>query len=358
MRKLKIAQIAPIWYPIPPKKYGGIEKIVHYLAEGLKERGHNVYLFASGDSKTKAKLFSDRKKGLAEDKIPWSESFWPTEHLSFSYRNINKIGNFDIIHSHTGIRTFFFQGFTKAPTLHTFHNPLGGNPKKLSSALKIMGLYKNSYVNFISKSHKTLCPVKLKNSYVVYNGIDEKLFAFNQKPKNYFLWVGRVEKAKGIENALKAAKQANIKLKLVGKIDTEKQPYFNRKVKPYLNEKIQFLGEKPQSELVKLYQNAKALLYPIEWNEPFGLVMAEAMACGAPVIVFNMGSAKEVVKDKKTGFVVPFKKKGKVNIEGLTEAIKNIDDIKRTDCRKWVENNFTLKNMLDNYEELYKKICD
>ena len=154
-----------------------------------------------------------------------------------------------------------------------------------------------------------------------------------------------------------AARKAGVKLLMAGKIDPLKQGYFNKKVKPYLNQKIKFLGELPFSQLVKLYQGALGFLYPIEWNEPFGLVMAEAMACGTPVIAFDNGSVKEIVKHNKTGFVVPFKnKKKKTNIAGLVEAIKNTSRISRHDCRAWIEQEFTLQKMVDNYEALYYKL--
>lgn len=354
-RKLKIAQIAPIWYSVPPEKYGGIERIVHYLSEELVARGHKVTLFASANSKTKVNLMSCRKNDLATDKIPWSDTFWPLEHLSFAFRNVK---NFDIIHSHTGIRTIFFQGLVKNPTLITFHNPLSSDPEKLSPALEVFKRHSDEVNSvFLSQSHKNLCPLKMKHSWVVYNGIDINLFKFNAKPENYFLWVGRVEAAKGIESAIEAAQMANVKLNLIGKIDPEKKEYFRKNIKPNLNEKIRYWGEIPQKKLVDFYKNARALLYPIEWNEPFGLVMTEAMACGTPVLVFEQGSAAEVVKNKETGFVVPLlDKQGNKNITGLVEAIKKSSQIKRENCRKWVEKNFTIEKMVDNYERVYYQI--
>lgn len=351
-KRLKIAQIAPLWIPTPPKKYGGIERIVHYLTEELVKRGHKVTLFAPGDSKTSAKLVSIRKKALVKYKVPWSDTFWELEGLSFAFR---KAKGFDIVHSHVGLRTLFFQDFIRAPVIHTFHNPVYSTSKKLPPSLKILKLHKeNTNACFISKSAKKLCPIKLKNSWIVHNGIDLNLFRFSPRAKDYFLWVGRADPYKGIENAIKIAKIAKIKLYLVGKVDPERQEYFQRKIKPNLSERIKYLGELSQKRLVKLYGKAKALLYPIEWQEPFGLVMAEAQACGTPVITFKLGSTSEVVKNKKTGFVLPFLDKNKKkNIKGAVEAIKNINTIKRENCRKWVEENFTVEKMVDNYEKIY-----
>jgi len=354
-KKLKIAQVAPIWYSLPPKKYAGIERIVYYLTEELIKRGHEVTLFASGDSKTKAKLISLRKKALVKYKVPWSDTFWELENLSFTFR---KIKDFDIVHSHVGLRALFFQNFVKTPVIHTFHNPVYEKSKKLSPSLEILKLHKkDTNVCFISKKAKKLCPIKLKNSWVVYNGIDLNLFKPCFKPEDYFVWVGRCDPYKGIENAIKIAKIAKIRLYLAGKIDPERKEYFEKKIKPELSNKIKYLGEMPQKQLPRLYKKAKALLYPIEWHEPFGLVMAEAQACGTPVITFNLGSTSEVIKNKKTGFVLPFLDKNKKkNIKGAIKALQRIDQIERKDCRLWVEENFTKEKMVENYEKIYYEL--
>jgi len=352
-RKLKIAQVAPIWYSVPPKKYGGIERIVYFLTEGLRKLGHKVTLFASGDSKTKAKLKFWRKKSLARDKVPWSDYFLELEHLAFSF---SEAKNFDILHCHLGPKSFLFLKFLKIPVLHTFHNPI--SIKRGTPLFEIAKRYKEK-INavFLSKAAKKFCNFKFKRNYVVYNGIDLNFFKFNERPKNYFLWVGRVEPYKGIENAIYVAKKLKIKIFLVGKLDPERKEYFKKKIRPNLNQKIRYLGEVSQKELLRLYQNAICTLYPIEWEEPFGLIMVESMACGTPVIVFDRGSAREIVKDKKTGFVVPFfdKRKNK-NLKGFIEAVKRVKEIKRKDCREWVEKNFSIERMVKNYEKIYYEI--
>ncbi|KPJ71766.1 hypothetical protein AMJ50_00265 [Parcubacteria bacterium DG_74_3] len=358
-KKLKIAQIAPLWIPVPPKKYGGIERIVHYLTEELVMRGHEVTLFASGNSKTKAKLVSVYHKGLLEGKIPWTDPFWNLENLSRAFREAD---HFDVIHSHLDLWTLFFQELTKTPVLHTFHNPLYTasitDPKRIPTRLKMFNLHrKTSYGCFISKSQRKLCPVKFPRNWVVYNGIDLSLYKFNPKPKDYFVWIARVDPYKGIENAILAAKKAQVKLLLAGRLDPGRKEYFRKKIKPHLSNKIKFLGELSQEKLANFYGNARACLYPIEWQEPFGLIMAEAMACGTPVIAFDQGSVSEVIKNGKTGFVVPFlDKKGKRNIKGLVGAIRKIDRIKREDCRNWVEKQFSYQRMTDDYEKIYYKI--
>ena len=349
-RKLKIAQIAPLWFPIPPKKYGGTERIIYYLTEGLVKRGHDVTLFASGDSKTSAKLSSVTKKGLIKKGISWQDWWWNSFNHSFAFKKAKK---FDIIHCHWTPMGMFFQDFVKTPVLNTFHNI----PKKTDQRWTIFRQLQKSNIIFISEKEKKNSPVRFRKEWVIYNGVDTKKFKFKNKSGNYFLWVGRVCQDKGIENAILAAKKTGIKLLLAGQLQPMYQDYFRKKVKPFLNSRIQYIGEKNQKELISLYQNAQALLYPIQWQEPFGLAMAESQACGTPVIAFDRGSVSEVVKNNKTGFVVPFHdKKGKKNISGLVKAIKNIDKIKREDCRKWVEDNFTQEIMVKNYEKLYYKI--
>lgn len=352
-KPLKIAQIAPCWYPIPPKKYGGIERIVFLLSEELKKLGHDVTLFASGDSKVSTKLVNVFPKSLTKMKVSWTENILNSESLSLALR-LRK--HFDILHSHLDHLTLFFQNLVKTPILLTFHNPM--EEKKISAKSLLYKIHgKNFFGIFISKNQKKNCPFRFKKSWVVYNGIDISKFKFNPKPQDYFLWVGRFDPYKGVENAIKVAKISGIKLFLTGKIDPGKENYFKNKIKPHLSKKIKYLGELEQKELVKVYKNAKACLYPIEWEEPFGLIMAESMACGTPVIAFNRGSVPEVVEDGKTGYVVPFlNEKKEKNIKGLIKAIKKIDSIKREDCRKRVENLFTSQKMAKNYEKIYREI--
>jgi glycosyltransferase involved in cell wall biosynthesis len=344
-RKFRIAQVAPLWFSIPPKKYGGIERIVSYLTEELVKRGHNVTLFASGDSKTKAKLISVVEKGLISQGVPWHDWWWNNFNFSFAFEMAEK---FDIIHTHWNILGANFQRFVKTPVLHTFHNL----PKKDDHRWKIFDYYKNDLnAIFISKSEKRNSPVKFKNSWVVYNAVDLSQFKFNPKGGDHFIWIARVSPVKGIETAIKVAKIMGLKLLLAGQIQPMMADYFKTKIKPQLNSKIRFVGELSQKELSDFYGQAKACLYPIEWEEPFGLIMAESQACGTPVIAFNRGSAKEVIKNGKTGFVVE-------NTNEMIKAIKKIDQIKREDCRKWVEENFTIGKMVSDYEDIYYQILN
>lgn len=342
-RKLKIAQVAPLWFPIPPKKYGGTERIIHYLTEGLVKRGHDVTLFASGDSRTKARLMAVTKKALTDSKIPWTEYVWNSFNTARAFEISKK---FDIVHTHWIWVPFLFSKFAKAAHVHTFHNI----PQKRDTRWPVLEYCKdNINAIFISKSEKKNCKVKFKNNWVIYNGINISQFVFNPKGGDHFVWIGRVDPAKGIKNAILAAKKLGVKLLLAGQLQDKRQEYFKKEIKPHLSSKIKFLGELSQKQLSKFYGNAKALLYPIEWEEPFGLVMVESMACGTPVIVSNRGSAKEVVKHGKTGFVTN-------NTKELLVAMKEVEKISRLACRKWVEKKFTVEKMVENYERVYYQI--
>lgn len=350
MKKLKIAQIAPLWFPIPPKKYGGTERIIYYLTEGLIKRGHKVTLFASGDSKTSAKLIACTKTHLIKRGIPWEDWWWNNLNYATAFE---KAKDFDIIHSHWTPLGMYFQKFVKTPVLHTLHNI----PPKKDPRWEIFSNFKESNVVFISKIEKENSPVDFKKEYIVYNGIDVSQFKLNLGPKRHFIWIGRICQKKGIENAIYVAKKMGIKLILAGQLQPMYKDYFQKKIKPHLNEKIKYVGELKQNQLSSFYGSAQGFLYPFEWEEPFGLCMIEAMACGAPVIAFDKGSAREIIKNGKTGFVVPFfDKKGRKNFEGLISAIKKINQIKRIDCRKWVEENFSIEKMINNYEKVYYQL--
>lgn len=345
-RKLRIAQIAPLWVRIPPKKYGGIELIIKYLCDELTNRGHRVTLFASGDSQTKAKLVSLRKHPLLEDGVKWTNQAFTLLNIAQVYERQK---DFDIIHAHNDIYDLFFANGAKTPTVHTMHNPLlaksPDEPRK-----KVFEHYRHlNYVN-ISESQKKLAGAKHMHFIkTVYNGIDVSQFSFNANPKDHFVWIARVDKYKGIGNAVKAAQMAKVTLRMAGRLDYTQEEYFAKQIKPHLNKRITFIGEIGGTQKSSFYREAKALLYPIEWDEPFGLVMVEAMACGTPVIAFNHGSVKEIVKNSVTGFVVN-------TIPEMVRAMKKIDTIDRKKCRAWVEQKFSVPAMVDSYEEVYERV--
>ncbi|PJE57435.1 MAG: glycosyl transferase [Candidatus Portnoybacteria bacterium CG10_big_fil_rev_8_21_14_0_10_38_18] len=354
-KKLRIAQIAPLWVTIPPLKYGGIERIVAMLCDGLAERGHRVTLFAAPGSKTKAKLITVFDKALLDAKISWSNPIWNLRNLSKAFEIANR-GEFDIIHSHLDLWALFFQGLTKTPVLHTMHNPLyvaNADANKDDRLRLFKEEAKRTNIVLISKSARNQAMVKFpkERARVIYNGIDLSHFKFNSVGGDHFVWIARMNKHKGVENAIAAAEKMGVKLLLAGRIDPTQKKYFRKFIKPHLNKKIKYVGELTENQLSDFYGPAKALLYPIEWEEPFGLVVAEAMACGTPVIAYRRGSMSELIENGKTGFVVDSK------IDLLVEAMKKVNSIDRTHVRKRVEQKFGKEKMVDNYEKLYYKLC-
>jgi glycosyltransferase involved in cell wall biosynthesis len=363
MKKLRIAQVAPLWFSIPPKKYGGVERIVSYLTEELVKRGHDVTLFASADSKTSAKLIPGWPKCLFEERlfgkpIKWGNCTFPLLNISQAFEMAE---NFDIIHVHENSNCLsnFFTRLVNTPVIITVHDPFP--PYSIKDKYALFKKYKdNNYIS-ISNSHRLLAK-KMGLNFVatIYNGININDFKFREKKGKYLVWLGRSAPNKGAKEAILAAKEAKEELILAGRIDINSpiaRKYFEKQIQPNLNQKIRYLGEISHSQKVKLLSNAKALLNTIQWEEPFGLVSIEAMACGTPVIIFDRGSAKEVVKDGKTGFVIkPFTKEKKVNIKGVVEAIKKVNQIDRRECRKWVEENFTIERMVDDYEMVFQRM--
>jgi len=343
---MKIVQISPFEESVPPKKYGGVELVIYNITQELLERGHRVYLIASGDSQTKATLLPVFPKALRT--YPEAQDLKTRDSLKFIgagkiLEYLNNI-NADIIHNHLGWRLLPFSPVIKMPIVTTLHGPLNVDYQRL-----VYGKFKkNKYVS-ISKNQREPFP-SLNFVGNVYNGIDTNIFPFNKKPKDYLAFLGRMSPEKGPVEAIKIAKRVKMKLIMAAKIDIVDKKYFSEQVNPLIDGKqIKFIGEIGHKKKVELLKNAKALLAPIQWREPFGLLLTETMACGTPVIVFDRGSAREIIKNGKTGFVVK-------DVKEAVEAVKKIDQIDRKDCRKRVEEKFSTSKMVDGYEKVYYEI--
>ena len=348
MKKLKIAQIAPLWETIPPKRYGGIEIMIDKITNELLKRGHKVTLFASGNSKTKAKLRSVFPKSLFEMKVDW---YHRSQNLINAANAFGAADEFDVIHNHTGDNGLLFSEMSKTPVLTTLHNVLPGSKQKSSDEYITMKYFSRK-TNFVSISFDQRMHTDIKFNYVdtIYNGINLKDFTFNPKPQDYLVWLGRIHYGKGLWNAINAAKISKEKLIIAGNITCETDEEYFQSVKPMIDGKqIKYIGEVGLKKKNELLSNAKAVLFPTIWEEPFGLVMAEAMATGTPVIGFKKGSVPEVIKNGKTGFVVK-------NDKEMIKAIKNINKIDRAECRKHVEKYFTVEKMVDGYERIYSRL--
>lgn len=360
MKKLRIAQVAPLWYPVPPKGYGGTELVVSHLSENLMKRGHDVTLFASGDSDTKAKLVSVVPESLRKLGVPYFYDSYNILNLVEAFSQQNK---FDIIHTHIDIYDPIFRGYSKTPTLATLHNIFWSSKTGEKDGLwyahngRVLVYEKFPSLPYISISDKyrNLCPAKINFVKTIYHGLDINNFKFQPSPENCFVWLGRITRVKGLDIAVKLAEEMDFSLLIAGAVvSPEEKIFFEKEIKPHLNKKIQFLGElKSDQEKTEFLSKGKALIYPLRWEEPFGIVMAEAMACGTPVIAFDRGSASEVVKDGKTGYII---RDGDLN--EMIEAIKKIDQIDRNECRKWVEENFTIEKMVSSYEKIYYQLIE
>ncbi len=343
---MKIIQISPFEESVPPKKYGGTELVVYNLTQELVRKGHEVHLIASGDSRSDAKLLPVFPKSLR--RYPSTQDMRARDALK--YMGIGKVLELlkntgaDIIHNHIGWRLLPFAAFFGAPCVTTLHGPLDPDYQKL-----VYGAYASS--NYVSISNSQRVPLKKLNyAGTVYNGIDIKKFKYSDKGGDYFAFLGRMSPEKGPVQAIKLAKKAGIKLVMAAKVDAVDNSYFTKEVKPLIDGKqISFIGEVGHNDKVKLLRNARALLAPIQWREPFGLFFIEAMACGTPVITNKLGSAPEIIKNGETGFVAD-------NEAQLLSAVRGISNISRADCRKRVERFFTSEKMTEGYEEIYRKL--
>lgn len=336
---MRIAQIAPLWISTPPKTYGGTEFVASLLTEELVRRGHEVTLFATGDSKTKAKLVPIWPKGL------WSAKL-SAPHAAFSllfHEVIARQDEFDIIHDHCEFYTAPFSEFLKPPIISTVHHPM------YEEVIMLFKKYPNINYVAVSKNQRKTAP-GVNFAATIYNGIPIKRYDFQEKPEDYLLWISKITPEKGIAEAIEVAKKTGEKLLIAGVIPKEEQDYFDYRISPEIDGKqIQFVGAANFEKKVELFRNAKVLLYPIKRAEPFGLVVVESMACGTPVIAYKEGAMPELIKDGKTGFLVETQ-------EEMIAALSGINQIDRLSCRRYVARKFSHQKMVNKYEALYNKI--
>lgn len=346
---MKIALVAPPYLPVPPAGYGGTEKIVSLLCEGLVKRGHEVTLFASGDSQTRARLISIFSKSLGNSGFDKNDALAPFLH----YREVLKHQDeFDLIHSHAQYLGLFAFAQTKIPVVHTWHGSYCPGEVPESKRL-VLESFPNAPIVSISNNQRAGMP-GLNYIATVYNGVNLGDYPFVENPRgDYLLWVGRIVEKKGPLTAIQVAKSVGLPLQMAAAIDPIDQDYFDSSIKPHIDgNNVIFHGELSHRELVDLYGNARATLYPITWHEPFGLVVIESMACGTPVVAYDMGSMPEIIEHAKTGFIIPVS----TGIDGLTQGIRTLDKLKRLDCRRRVETHFSADTMVDAYVNVYEKI--
>ncbi|HEX3384066.1 MAG TPA: glycosyltransferase family 4 protein [Mucilaginibacter sp.] len=332
---MKIAILAPVAWRTPPRHYGPWEQVASNITEGLVANGLDVTLFATADSITAAKLEAVIEQGYEEDR---SQDAKVVECLHIS-NLMEKASQFDIIHSHYDFLPLTYSGLIKTPMVTTIHG---------FSSQKIIPVYQkyNGRSNYVSISNSDRSPL-LTYAATIYNGIRVNDFEFENTPGDYLLYFGRIHHDKGTAEAIEIAKKAKRKLLIAGII--QDAAYFENKVKPFLDEQIVYVGEAGPEKRNELMKNALVLLHPINFDEPFGLSVAEAMLCGTPVIAFNRGSMPELILHGKTGFLVN-------NIDEAVASVADIPGLDRYECKKWSAEQFSQEKMVSEYIKLYHSV--
>lgn len=358
---MKIAQIAPPWFSVPPKNYGGTEAVIYNLVEKQVELGHDVTLYAPGDSRTSAKLVSFFPRALLESGVPWQAHLKAYYHLQKAV-NAARQGNFDIVHTHLSSASdmYLFPLMTdmQVPHVMTLHSrfPFDRLPSGWTGDADALYMEWAASMPMVAISEHAREEVSYPLNFVgvVYHGLLMNQF----KPvrtlrRGYFAWLGRCVPDKGAHLAIQAAKEAGVPLILAGTVDRnlpESVRYFSEQIKPHIdNTQIRYIGPANMKEKIHLFSGARAFLNPIQWEEPFGMVMIEAMAAGCPVISFNRGAASELIIDGRTGFLVN-------DVEGMVRAIPSIDTIDRQAARQHVEEHFSARVMAENYMKIYQRV--
>ena len=337
--KLRIAVLSPVWFRVPPTGYGGVEWVVALLADGLVDDGHDVTLFASGDSHTKAEL-----SFVYEEAIPHllGRSLYEVNHVLSCYERADE---FDIVNDHSGLPAAALGGVVRKPVLHTVHGPLDGEAGPVYERIARV----SPDVGLISLSlNQRLPEPDLPWVANIPNALDFSLYPCHPHRGDYLLFLGRMSPDKGCHRAIAVAMELGLPLKIAGKRREHKErEYYEELVAPHIGNGIEYLGEVTHGEKVELLQNARATLFPIEWEAPFGLVMIESMACGTPVIATRRGAVPEVIEDGRGGLVV----------DDYREMVGKLDEADQLDpfeCRAYAEERFSPQRMVRGYVATYE----
>ncbi len=358
---MKIAHIAPPWITIPPKNYGGTEVVLYNLVEEQVAQGHDVTLFAPGDAKTSAKLVSFFPHSLIDSGVPWQGHLKAYYHLQKAVEYI-KDHDFDVVHTHLSssaeMYLFPLMNHLAVPHVMTLHSHFPfdrvqawtGNAddyyiKDWASTVPMVVISEQARAN-------NKLPLNIVD--VVHHGLPMQHFqATTQQPEDYFVWLGRFVPEKGPHLAIEAAQKAGVPIVLAGTIDKHVEVsvnYFNDRIKPLLDDKqVKYIGPVNMHQKIELLSRARGLLNPIQWEEPFGMVMIEAMAVGCPVIAFNRGAAPEIVDHGTSGFLTQ-------TVDEMVDYISRIDELDRAEVHAHVERNFTARVMAQKYIKVYKKV--
>jgi glycosyltransferase involved in cell wall biosynthesis len=333
---MKIAVLSPVAWRTPPRHYGPWEQVASNIAEGMIKKGANVTLFATGDSLTAGTLDAICEAGYEEDR---NQDAKVLECLHIS-NLMEKAGQFDVIHNNFDFLPLTYSKLIKTPVITTIHG---------FSSQRIIPVYKkyNDTSQYVSISNADRSP-ELKYLATVYNGLNPEDFAFKAAPEDYLLYFGRIHHDKGAAEAIEIAKKSGRKLIMAGIIQDAN--YYRERVEPFIdNEQVIYAGHAGPEKRNELLGNAAALLHPINFNEPFGMSVAESMLCGTPVIAFNKGSMPELIRHEQTGYLVN-------NVAEAVDAVASLGEIDRQACRDWAIAQFSSEKMVDDYYRLYEQI--
>jgi glycosyltransferase involved in cell wall biosynthesis len=340
---MRIAQVAPLFESVPPRLYGGTERVVSYLTEELVRQGHDVTLFASGDSVTNAGLVPGCERALWRD--PECRETLP-HHIRLMDLVFREATRFDIIHFHCDYIHFPLLRYHRTPTVTTLHGMVRRHDLE-----PLFRRYPE--VPLVSISDDQRAPLPWANwQSTVYHGLPRGLHTFRAEAGDYLLFIGRISPEKRLDRAIEIARRSGWKLKVAAKIYEEDRGYYLSTIEPLLrvaHSFVEFVGEVGGKDKDELIGRANALLFPIDWPEPFGLVMIEALACGTPVIAWRNGAVPEIIEEGRTGFIVD-------NIDDAARAVRNVARLSRRNCRASFEDRFDAVCMASNYEKVYHRI--
>lgn len=339
---MRIAQVAPLYESVPPRCYGGTERVVSHLTEELIRQGHEVTLYASGDSVTKARLCAPCPQSLREDKSCEDPIAY---HVLMLERVQQDANQYDIIHFHLDYLPLSLSRRSPTPSMHTLHGRL--DTPELRPVFQEF-----REIPLVSISDAQRAPLPWANwQATVYHGLPRNAHVFHERTGKYLLFLGRVSPEKQLHAAVDIAQRAGVPIKIAAKIDRKDKDYYEQVVRPLLSAPgVEFLGETGGRDKDELLGNALALVLPINWPEPFGLVMIEALACGTPVIAFRRGSVPEVIDDGVTGFIVD-------GVEQAVQAVHRVEDLNRRQCRRAFEQRFSVSRMAADYLAVYQRLA-
>jgi glycosyltransferase involved in cell wall biosynthesis len=342
---MRIAQVAPLFESVPPKFYGGTERVVSYLTEELVRQGHEVTLFASGDSVTSARLVATTYRSLRLDEKCIDRLAHQIRQLERVFQEVEH-DRYDLVHFHVDYLHYPLSRRARIRRVTTLHGRLD-----IPDLIPLYKEYRDEPVVSISNAQRE--PLAWADWVgTVYHGLPAELYAAREKTGAYLAFIGRFSPEKGPDRAIEIARKAGVPLKLAAKVEKADREYFDARIKPLLDSPlIEWVGEIGEKHKPEFLGDALALLFPIDWPEPFGLVMIEAMACGTPIVAFPRGAVPEVMEDGVTGFVVE-------DVEAAVKAVARLEGFDRRGCRRAFEERFTAERMTRDYLEIYRRLPD